>query len=81
VIGTLNAMCKSIQLMDTEHEQGFSPNRQRVFGLIVSVMRDFSVLVNLAFIPERTDHPIVNIIVLQRKDLEGILAGRTNLNR
>ncbi len=23
VIGTLNAICKSIQLMNTEHEQGF----------------------------------------------------------
>lgn len=58
VIGTLNAMCKSIQLMDTEHEQGFrgvylskygevlegfSPNRRRIFGQIVSVMPDFTV--------------------------------------
>lgn len=58
VIGTLNALCKSIQLVDTEHEQGFrgvylskygemlegfSPNRRRIFGQIVSVMPDFTV--------------------------------------
>ncbi|WP_243348590.1 hypothetical protein [Parabacteroides sp. FAFU027] len=58
VIGTLNALCKKIQLMDTEHEQGFrgvylskygevlegfSPNRRRIFGQILSVMPEYKV--------------------------------------
>ncbi len=58
VIGTLNALCKNIQLLDTGHEQGFrgvylsrygevlegfSPNRRRIFGQIVSVMPEITV--------------------------------------